>query len=301
MVNEAGETLNMNYTGDHNESDTGLNSEFNRSDELERIEIKLLLDGIYQAYGYDFRNYLQSSLRRRILNRMQIERLPNMITLLEKVLYEPEFMKTIVNDLSIRVTEMYRDPSFFQAFRQKVVPIIRDYSEIRIWHAGCSTGEEVYSLAILLQEEDLLHKAKIYATDMNEQVIEQAKLGKFSLKRMQTFTKNYMLAGGTKEFSTYYITDNEYAIFHPEIMNKVSFAHHNLATDSTFNEFHIILCRNVMIYFDTTLQHRVHNLFYESLTADGFLALGNMESIIAANKAQYEEIVPCERIFRKVK
>ncbi|WP_373425838.1 CheR family methyltransferase [Paenibacillus endoradicis] len=291
--------MNTNYNDDHNKSNTGLNLEPNRSIELEHIEIRLLLEGIYQTYGFDFRNYLQSSLRRRIINRMQIEQLPNMITLLEKVLYEPEFIKTIVNDLSIRVTEMYRDPSFFLAFRQKIVPMIRDYSEIRIWHAGCSTGEEVYSMAILLEEEDLLHKTKLYATDMNEQVIEQAKLGKFSLKRMQTFTKNYMLAGGTKEFSTYYITDDEYAIFHPEIMNKVVFAQHNLATDSTFNEFHIILCRNVMIYFDTKLQHRVHNLFYESLTSDGFLVLGNMESIIAANKAQYEDIVPCERIFRK--
>lgn len=301
MANEAGETLSKQYSDDRNISNTGLKSDSSRSNELERIEIKLLLEAIYEAYGFDFRNYLQSSIRRRIINRMQVEKLPTIISLLEKVLYEPEFMKTLVNDLSIRVTEMYRDPSFFLAFRQKIIPMIRDYSEIRIWHAGCSTGEEVYSMAILLQEEDLLHKTKIYATDMNEQVIEQAKLGKFSLKKMQTFTKNYMLAGGMKEFSGYYITDDQYAIFHPEIMNNVVFAQHNLATDSTFNEFHIILCRNVMIYFDIKLQHRVHNLFHESLTANGFLLLGNMESIIAANKAQYEEIVPCERIFRKVK
>jgi len=269
------------------------------SDEIEDIEITLLLEGIYRAYGFDFRNYLRSSLRRRMQLRMHSEGFTSITALLEKVLHDPGFIKKIINDFSIRVTEMYRDPHFFLAFRNKIIPIIKDYPEIKIWHAGCSSGEEVYSMAILLKEENLLHKAKIYATDMNETVIEQAKEGKFPLKRMRTFTKNYLLAGGKKEFSTYYTTDHEKAIFHPELMSNVVFAQHNLATDSTFNEFHIILCRNVLIYFDSILQQRVHQLFYESLTSDGFLALGNMESIIPAIKQQYDEFVPCERIYRK--
>ncbi len=266
---------------------------------MEDIEINLLLEGIYQAHGFDFRNYLRSSIRRRIIHRMQAEGLPSITALLERVLYDPEFIGKIVNDFSIRVTEMYRDPAFFLAFREKIIPIIRDAPEIRLWHAGCSTGEEVYSMAILLQEENLLHKTKIYATDMNEQAIEQAKAGKYPLKRMQLFTKNYLLSGGKQEFSAYYITDHEYAIFKPDMMSKVVFAQHNLATDSTFNDFHVILCRNVLIYFDSVLQQRVYNLFYESLTSEGVLALGNMEAIISASKTQFEEIMPCQRIFRK--
>lgn len=265
----------------------------------EDIEITLLLEGIYRAYGFDFRNYLRSSIRRRIVKRMHAEGLSNITALLEKVLHEPGFITLLLNDFSIRVTEMYRDPEFFLALREEIIPNFRNLPEIRIWHAGCSTGEEVYSMAILLQEEGLLEKAKIYATDMNEQAIEHAKAGKFHLKRMQAFTKNYLQAGGQQEFSAYYITDHKYAIFKPDIAERVVFAQHNLATDSTFNEFHLILCRNVLIYFDSVLQHRAHNLFYESLTADGFLALGNMESIISANKTQYDEVVPCQRIFRK--
>ncbi|MDQ8732917.1 protein-glutamate O-methyltransferase CheR [Paenibacillus sp. LHD-38] len=268
-------------------------------DELEAIEINLLLDGIYNVYGFDFRNYLRSSLRRRIQHRMNLEGLPTITSLLEKVLHEPGFMEKLQNDFSIKVTEMFRDPSFFASFRNEVIPMLRDLPEIRIWHAGCATGEEVYSMAILLQEEGLLDKTKIYATDMNEQVIQSAKLGKFSIKRMQTFTKNYLQAGGTKEFSSYYSADYEFAMFHPYMKENMMFAQHNLATDRSFNEFHVILCRNVMIYFDTELQRRVHDLFYESLASQGFLALGNMESMISVHKAQYEDFNPTERIFRK--
>jgi len=265
----------------------------------EDIEITLLLEGIYRAYGFDFRHYLRSSIRRRILHLKEAEGLPTITALLEKVLHEPDFIGSVVNDFSIRVTEMYRDPSFFLAFRETIIPMLKQLPEVRIWHAGCSTGEEVYSMAILLLEENLLHKTKIYATDMNERVIEQAKRGEFPLKRMQTFTKNYMLAGGKQEFSTYYRTDQSYAIFKPELMSKAVFAQHNLATDSTFNEFHVILCRNVLIYFDSVLQQRVYSLFSGSLIPGGFLALGHMESIISASKAQFEETVPCQRIFRK--
>jgi len=267
--------------------------------ELESIEINLLLEGIYRVYGFDFRHYLRSSLQRRIRNRMNAEGLPTITALLEKVLHDASFMKTLLNDFSINVTEMYRDQSFFRAFRQEIVPLLRPYSELRIWHAGCSTGEEVYSMAILLHEEGLLDRTKLYATDMNEQVIEQAKRGRFQLKRMQSFTKNYQLAGGNREFSAYYTTDQEHAYFKPAISDNIVFAQHNLATDSTFNEFHVILCRNVLIYFDTVLQHRVYNLFHESLTQRGFLGIGSKETLLSPFKTHYEELMPCERIYRK--
>ncbi|OMF23464.1 chemotaxis protein CheR [Paenibacillus sp. FSL H8-0548] len=268
-------------------------------DELERIEIGLLLEGIYSISGFDFRNYLRSSLQRRIKYRLSLEGLRTITALLEKVLHEPGFINKLLNDFSIKVTEMFRDPSFFAALRTEVIPSLRALPEIRIWHAGCATGEEVYSMAILLQEEGLLEKTKLYATDMNEYAIEIAKQGRFPLKRMQTFTKNYLKAGGTKEFSAYYTTDHDYALFHPDIKKNMTFAQHNLATDRSFNEFHLILCRNVLIYFDSDLQSRVHRLFFESLSQNGFLALGNMESIISNQKTHYNDINCSERIFRK--
>jgi chemotaxis protein methyltransferase CheR len=277
-----------------------INEDAITQDELERIEINLLLEGIYSIYGFDFRNYLRSSLRRRIYHRLNLEGLPTITSLLEKVLHEPKFIDKLLNDFSIKVTEMFRDPSFFATFRNDVIPVLRELPEIRIWHAGCATGEEVYSMAILLHEEGLLDKAKIYATDMNEHVIESAKEGKFPLKRMQSFTKNYLQAGGTKEFSSYYTTNHEHARFHSYIKENMMFAQHNLATDRSFNEFHVILCRNVLIYFDSELQNHVHQLFFESLALEGFLALGNMESLLTPHKNKYMDFNAPERIFRKV-
>jgi chemotaxis protein methyltransferase CheR len=277
-----------------------INEDAITQDELERIEINLLLEGIYSIYGFDFRNYLRSSLRRRIYHRLNLEGLPTITSLLEKVLHEPKFIDKLLNDFSIKVTEMFRDPSFFASFRNDVIPLLRNLPEIRIWHAGCATGEEVYSMAILLHEEGLLDKAKIYATDMNEHVIESAKEGKFPLKRMQSFTKNYLQAGGTKEFSSYYTTNHEHARFHSYIKENMMFAQHNLATDRSFNEFHVILCRNVLIYFDSELQNHVHQLFFESLALEGFLALGNMESLLTPHKNKYVDFNAPERIFRKV-
>ncbi|MNZ54986.1 Chemotaxis protein methyltransferase Cher2 [compost metagenome] len=268
-------------------------------DELEDIEISLLLEGIYRAHGFDFRNYLRSSLRRRILHRKHITGAPTITALLEMVLHEPGFVDKLLGDFSIKVTEMYRDPGFFLAFRREVVPALRQLPEIRIWHAGCATGEEVYSMAILLQEEGLLEKSKIYATDMNDSVIDIAKQGRFPLKRMQAYTKNYLQAGGDKEFSAYYTTDHQYAYFHPYVKENMMFAQHNLAADRSFNEFHVILCRNVLIYFDAILQNRVHELFYDSLSPNGFLCLGSMESLISSYKPVYADFNCAERIFRK--
>lgn len=269
-------------------------------DELQQIEINLLLEGLYQMYGYDFRGYVRASVHRRILNRMRAEGLPTITSLLEKVLHEPGVLERLLNDLSIRLTEMFRDPSFFAAFRKEVVPVLRNLPEIRIWHAGCATGEEVYSMAILMQEEGLAEKTKIYGTDMNEKAIEAAQRGAFPLKKMRQFTKNYLEAGGTKAFSEYYTTDHRYAYFHPVMSENLMFAQHNLVTDGSFNEFHVILCRNVLIYFDQNLQQHVHQLIFGSLAQGGFLGLGSKETILfVPDSLAYADFVPQEKIYQK--
>ncbi|MEH7253055.1 protein-glutamate O-methyltransferase CheR [Neobacillus niacini] len=268
--------------------------------ELQEIEIKLLLEGLYQMYGYDFRSYVRGSIGRRIVNRMKAERLPTITALLEKVLHEPGVLERLLNDFSIRMTEMYRDPSFFAAFRNEVVPLLRELPEIRIWHAGCATGEEVYSMAILMQEEGLSEKTKIYATDMNEKALTAAQKGAFPLKKMQQYTKNYLKAGGKMAFSEYYTTDHQFAYFSPHLTENLTFAQHNLVSDSSFNEFHVIVCRNVMIYFDTALQQEVHGLFYDSLADGGFIGLGSKESILGMTKGmKYTEFNSYEKIYRK--
>ncbi|GKU76305.1 chemotaxis protein R [Paenibacillus sp. L3-i20] len=267
--------------------------------EREELEMDLLLEAIFRIRGYDFRNYLRSSLRRRIRNRMNLDRLPTVTAMLEKTLYEDGYLEKLLEDFSIKVTEMFRDPNFFLAFRKKVVPILREYPSLRIWHAGCATGEEVYSMAILLQEEGLLERTSIYATDMSKEAIVQAKEGKFPLKRMQAYTKNYLQAGGIQEFSAYYSTDHTHAYVLPFMKKHMTFAQHNLATDGSFNEFHVILCRNVLIYFNPTLQTRVHGVLADSLAQDGFLALGNKESFLSVHKARFDEYWQEERIFRK--
>ena len=196
---------------------------------------------------------------------------------------------------------MFRDPSFFQSFRQKVIPIVKEYSEIRIWHAGCASGEEVYSMAILLQEEGVYEKARIFATDINGRMIQQAKKGAFSLANMQQYTKNYMEAGGTKSFSEYYKVAGGQAVFNPLLQKNIVFAEHNLVTDSSFNEFDIIICRNVLIYFNQTLQNDVHKLFYESLSLSGFLCLGNREGVrLTTYGKYYEETDSTGKLYRKV-
>lgn len=268
--------------------------------ELQEMEINLLLEGLYQAYGYDFRGYVRASLGRRILNRLRAERLPTITALLDKVLHEKGYLERLLNDLSIRMTEMYRDPGFFAAFRKEVVPLLRELPEIRIWHAGCATGEEVYSMAILMLEEGLADKTTIYATDMNEKAVEAAQKGAFPLKKMQQYTKNYLKAGGEKAFSEYYTADHQSAYFRPCLVERLIFAQHNLVTDGSFNEFHVILCRNVLIYFDNELQQQVHRLLYNSLADHGFMALGSKESILFMPQGlNYEEFNGPERIYRK--
>ncbi|MBH0164159.1 protein-glutamate O-methyltransferase CheR [Fictibacillus sp. 7GRE50] len=266
----------------------------------ETLEMDLLLEGLYRVSGFDFRQYMRSSIHRRVHNRMQLEQIPTITGVLEKVLHEPAFMTTLLNDFSINVTEMFRNPEFFRAFRQKVIPELRDLQEIRIWHAGCATGEEVYSMAILMEEEGLSHKTKFYATDMNEPVLNKARTGILPLSKMRTYTKNYMAAGGTQAFSEYYTTDGHFAYLKPSLLKQISFLQHNLVTDHSFNEFHVILCRNVLIYFTAALQNQVHELFYDSLSPNGFLGLGDKESIQFADCAdKYADFAEQVKIYQK--
>ncbi|MCA1294493.1 protein-glutamate O-methyltransferase CheR [Paenibacillus sp. alder61] len=271
-------------------------------DEREQLEIELLLEGVHRLYGYDFRNYALPSLRRRIWHQVHAERVTTISALQEKVLHDRECFERLVYSLSIPVTEMFRDPSLFRAFREKVVPLLRTYPYIRVWHAGCSTGEEVYSMAILLHEEGLYDKARIYATDMNGRSLQVAKEGVFGIEKMKLYTKNYQDAGGTRSFSEYYTARYNSVIFQPFLRKNMIFAEHNLATDQSFNEFNVIFCRNVMIYFDETLRNRVHSLFHQSLSHFGVLVLGAKESIHFTEYDDcYEPLDRVEKMYRKIK
>ena len=269
---------------------------------LEQLEVELLLEAVYRRYGFDFREYAQASLKRRLTRRMQVEGLQTITQLHDLLLHDPDCMERLLRDLSINVTSMFRDPSFYVSFRDNVVPLLHTYPFTRIWCVGCSTGEEVYSLAILLQEEGLYDRTRIYATDINENVLEAARAGVFPLERMQQYTQNYIRAGGKGEFSQYYVAAYDRARFARELVENVVFAQHNLAMDSAFNEFNVIICRNVLIYFDKPLQDRVHRLFSESLQTFGILALGRKESIFFTPYAdRYEEIDADERIYKLVR
>jgi len=211
-------------------------------------------------------------------------------------------MERLLLDLSVSVTAMFRDPGFYQVFREDVVPLLRTYPFIRIWHAGCSNGEEVYSTAIVLEEEGLLERTRIYATDINAAVLQQARAGIFPLNRMQEYTENYIRAGGKRSFSEYYTAKYDGALFSPSLTRNTVFSQHNLVTDRSFAEFTIIFCRNVLIYFDRDLQNRVHTLFYDSLVMLGILALGSKESLrFSQYEPCYEKLHPRERLYRKVR
>ena len=270
--------------------------------ELEEIELGLLLEGIYRRYGFDFREYAPASLRRRVRRRMHGEHVESLSALQELVLHDPAVMERLLLDLSINVTAIFRDPGFFLSFRENVVPLLRTYPFARIWVAGCSTGEEVYSVAIVLHEEGLAERVRIYATDINEAVLERARLGVFPLDKMREYTQNYIRAGGTTSFSEYYVARCDGAQFARSLVENVVFAQHNLVSDAAFNEFHVIICRNVMIYFDKSLQEHVHRLFHESLATFGVLALGQKETIrFSPCEESYEVLDAAEKLYRKVK
>jgi len=268
---------------------------------LEEIEVQLLLEGVYRYYGYDFRDYAPSSLRRRIRKIVASEALPTISALQDRLLHDPACLERFLLGLTVNLTSMFRDPSFFVAFREKIVPLLRTYPFIRLWHAGCSTGQEVYAMAILLQEEGLYHRCRLYATDTNELVLQKAKQGIYPIELMQEYTQLYLKAGGTRSFSEYYTAGYGNAIFRASLKENIVFSPHNLATDRSFNEFNVILCRNVLIYFNRTLQQQVQQLFYDSLCSFGILGLGRRESLkLSSSEERYEEIVKGERLYRRL-
>ncbi|WP_373232614.1 protein-glutamate O-methyltransferase CheR [Cohnella sp.] len=270
--------------------------------DLEKIEIHLLLEGIFRRYGYDFRNYSYASIRRRIWHRIHLEGLSNVSALQERVMHHSEVFHRLLSDLVIPVTEMFRDPEIFLTFRNEVVPLLRGLPYIRIWHAGCSTGEEAHSMAILLHEEGLLDKTRIYATDISENALQRAKDGIIPIDRMKLYTKSYQAAGGMQSFSDYYTSDDGIVMLKPFLRTNMVFARHNLVTDRSFNEFHVILCRNVMIYFNSQLRGQVHKLLHDSLAKEGFLIVGNKESISHTPlEDSYETMNDQYRIFRKTR
>jgi len=233
---------------------------------------------------------------------MDAERVNTISGLQEKVLHYPESMQNLLCDLSINVTDFFRNPAFYKVFRKKVLPVLKTYPFARIWHAGCSTGEEVYSMAILLEEEGFYDRCKIYATDMNEIVIKKAKQGIFKMESMKKYTQNYIQAGGKDEFSKYYTAHYDNAKFNSSLKRNVVFAQHNLVTDSSFNEFNVILCMNVMIYFNKTLQEHVINLFDQSLCNFGILCIGEKESLnFTSFSSKYKPLDENQRLYQKIK
>jgi chemotaxis protein methyltransferase CheR len=269
-------------------------------DARERLEMDLLLEAIQRRYGYDFRGYATASLRRRLWHRVYGENLETLSGLQERILHQPPAMERLLRDLSINVTEMFRDPGFYRSLRERVFPLLRTHPFIRVWNAGCSTGEESYSLAIALREEGLLERTRIYATDIDSEALARASAGTFPLERMQRYTENYLRAGGTEAFSSYYVADGDSARFDPSLVDGIVLAQHNLVTDGSFNEFHLIVCRNVMIYFGSALQEDVLQLFGDSMSRFGILALGRKESIRRSRHAEeYEPLDEAEKIFRR--
>lgn len=278
-----------------------LQTVMNGTNENENIEFDLLLQAIYRKYGYDFRNYSKASIRRRIRNRISQSNLKTISEMQHKLLYDQQFFSTLLLDLTINVTEMFRDPSFFKTLRESVVPELKEQPFIKIWHAGCSSGEEVYSAAIILKEEGLYRRSLIYATDANEAVLGKAKSGIFAIDRMKDYTLNYTKAGGRTSFAEYYTARYDNAIMESSLKKNIVFSHHNLATDSVFGEMDLIICRNVLIYFNRDLQERVFKLFWESLRQGGFLCLGSKETIrFSSYSDNFENVVQNEKIYRKL-
>lgn len=264
------------------------------------LELRLLMEAIFAKYSHDFRDYSGSSQRRRVLYALQQLGCDTISALQSKVLHDPSVFQKLLDILTIPFSEMFRDPGYFLALRQHVVPVLRTYPSLKVWIAGCSTGEEAYSMAILLREEGLLDRAMIYATDINPASLSKARQGIFPLASIQLFTANYQAAGGTAAFSDYYTAAYNAARFDPGLMDNVTFADHSLATDHVFSETHLVCCRNVLIYFNRKLQDRALGLFHESLCHRGFLGLGSKESLDFSSFAdRFDPVLKSQRIFRK--
>jgi chemotaxis protein methyltransferase CheR len=269
---------------------------------LEEIEIRLLLEGIRLAYGYDFREYALKPLRRTIVAAMAAERVPTVSAYQDRVLHDASCMHRFLGIVGVSVTSMFREAELMRCLRDDVVPVFRTYPSVRIWMVGCATGEEVYSLAIALEEENVLRRASIYATDLNEDTLAVAKIGAYPLERVRAYESQYVRSGGRARLSDYYTVSGRSARFSRSLQSNVTWARHNLVTDASFNDFHLIICANVLIYFRPPLQERAHRLFYESLVRSGFLALGKGESLVfSPENSRYEQVRDGVSLFQKVR
>jgi len=264
------------------------------------VELKHMLEAVRATYGYDFTDYAEVSVKRRVTSFMANHKVDSVHQLQEMLLSDDKLFEEFIREISVTVTEMFRDPTFYRSLREKVIKRLKTYPFIKIWLAGCATGEEVYSLSILLKEEGILNRSVIYATDINQRSLQLAKEGIYPLEYMKNYTINYQNSGGKINFSDYYIAKYGSAIFDQGLRENVVFSSHNLATDKSFNEFHMIICRNVLIYFNQHLQSRVIGLFHDSLVHLGFLGLGSKESLLfAANQKDFVEVDRKEKIFMK--
>lgn len=268
---------------------------------IKDAELDVLLAELDQRYGYDFTHYARTSLKRRVNRLMIIDKFPSFAELLYRVKDDADYLPRLIEEITVNVTEMFRDPSLYKTLREQVLPVLATHPFIRVWHAGCATGEEVYSMAILLHEANLLHKSLLYATDINPSVIENIKRGVFPLSAMKQYSENYIAAGGKGDFSTYYTAIYDRAQFNQDLKRKMILATHNLVSDRSFNEFQIIFCRNVLIYFDKTLQDKVLTLFDDSLERLGFLVLGSKENIRFSKIApKFTQVSDKEKLWRKI-
>ena len=270
------------------------------ADEMEEIELGLLLDGVAKVYGYDFREYAEASLKRRMTQWLRTSGFASFGQALPHVLRSPVIFGGLLRGITVNVSAMFRDPLVFKTIREQVTPYLKTYPFVKIWHAGCSSGESAYSMSILLEEEGLKGRFRIYATDIDQEVLNKAQEGIFSLKEMKLFTYNYQKSGGRSSLSDYYTASYDHAILMPSLKDDIVFASHNLAGDGVFGEMQMILCRNVLIYFKERLKDRVLDLFHSSLADGGFLCLGTKEMLDGrAIAPYYHEIAPHTSIYRK--
>lgn len=271
-------------------------------EEIGDDELSLLLNEIVGEYGYDFTSYSTASVKRRISRLFVLDHFKTFEEFRKRVLHDSTYIKRFVEEITVNVTEMFRDPGFYKLLRTQVLPVLATYPFVRIWHAGCSTGEEVYSMAILLKEAGIMHKSLMYATDINPGVLDQVVKGIYPLRNLKLYSENYILSGGKEDFSSYYTAKYDLAKFDDELKTKMIISTHNLVSDRSFNEFQLIICRNVLIYFNKSLQDNVLELFDNSLEPRGYLALGSKEQIkFASINKNYEQVDPKEKVWRKLK
>jgi chemotaxis protein methyltransferase CheR len=269
---------------------------------IEDIEVKLLLEAVSLRYGYDFREYASAPLRRSIYTSMAAEGVRTVSAYQDRLLHDAGCIQRFLSTVGVSVSSMFREADTWRCIREEVVPLLRTYPSLRIWSVGCASGEEVYSLAIVLQEEGLYERSSIYATDMNEDALAMAKVGSCSLERVRTYEQNYLRSGGHSSLSTFFNSTGRIARLRRDLLRNVTWAQHNLVTDASFNEFHLIVCTNVLIYFRPTLQKRAHRLFYDSLVRSGFLALGQRESLVfAPESSRYHHVREGVSVFKKVR